>query len=94
MAEGVKLAGKGFSHHSGLRQSEYVFEGVSEYLMKAIEMGAPGELEMRHVVLGHTQWGGSPTSADRILAKRYGVEAMLAYERGETGVMVASRKTR
>jgi 6-phosphofructokinase len=90
VAEGVKLAGKGFSRRTA-SSAETVFGGVSEYLMKAIEAGAPGEFEMRHVVLGHTQRGGSPTSADRILAKRYGVEALLAYERGESGVMVASR---
>jgi 6-phosphofructokinase len=91
VAEGLKLAGKGFSHQSGLRQSEIVFGGVSEYLMRTIELNAPEQFEMRHVVLGHTQRGGSPTSADRILAKRYGVEAMLAYERGESGMMVATR---
>ena len=91
VAEGVKLAGQGFSHQTGLRQSEIVFGGVSEYLMRTIELNAPGEFEMRHVVLGHTQRGGSPNSADRILAKRYGVEAMEAYDRGQSGVMVASR---
>ncbi len=46
---------------------------------------------MRNVVLGHTQRGGSPTSQDRILAKRYGVQAMLAYDAGEFNVMIASR---
>jgi 6-phosphofructokinase len=91
VAEGVKLAGQGFSHQTGLRQTEIVFGGVSEYLMRTIELNAPEEFEMRHVVLGHTQRGGSPNSADRILAKRYGVEAMLAYERGESAQMIATR---
>jgi phosphofructokinase-like protein len=91
VGEGLKLAGKGFSHKSQARSSETVFGGVSEHLMRGIEHTAPGELEMRNVVLGHTQRGGSPNSQDRILAKRYGVEAMQAYHRGEYGQMVASR---
>lgn len=92
VAEGIKLDGKGYSHKKGVRSSEIIFGGVSEHLMSAIEDMAPGEFEMRNVVLGHTQRGGSPVSQDRILAKRYGVEAMLAYHRGDNGVMVASRK--
>jgi 6-phosphofructokinase len=91
VAEGLKLGGQAFSHRSGASSSEMIFGGVSEYLIKAIEAAAPGEFEMRNVVLGHTQRGGSPMSADRILAKRYGVEAMLAYDRDERDVMVASR---
>lgn len=91
VAEGIKLDGKRFSHKKGARSSEVIFGGVSEQLMSVIEKKVPGEFEMRNVVLGHTQRGGSPVSQDRILAKRYGVEAMLAYDRGETGVMVATR---
>ncbi len=91
VAEGLRLPQQGESRKRGARASETTLGGVSENLMRLIESTAPDEFEMRHVVLGHTQRGGSPTSQDRILAKRYGVEAMLAYERGETGVMVASR---
>jgi len=91
VSEGLRLGSQGQSHKQGAKSSETVLGGASENLMRAIEALAPDEFEMRHVVLGHTQRGGSPMSQDRILAKRYGVEAMLAYERGETGVMVASR---
>jgi 6-phosphofructokinase 1 len=94
VGEGLKLAGKGFSHKSGVRSSETVFGGVSENLMRAIERIAPGEFEMRNVVLGHTQRGGSPNSQDRVLSKRYGVEAMLAYRRGDFGKMVAIRNNK
>ena len=45
------------------------------------------------VVLGHVQRGGTPTAYDRVLATRYGVEAVDALTRGETGVMVALRGT-
>ncbi|HEY2004260.1 MAG TPA: ATP-dependent 6-phosphofructokinase [Candidatus Saccharimonadia bacterium] len=94
VAEGVKLAGHGFSHRSTAKSSETVFGGVSDQLMRAIERTTPGEFEMRNVVLGHTQRGGSPNSQDRILAKRYGVEAMLAYHRGDFGHMIASVNNR
>ncbi len=91
VAEGLKLPEVGQSHKKGASSSEVILGGASENLMRAIEAVAPEEFEMRHVVLGHTQRGGGPTSQDRILAKRYGVEAMLAYERGEQNVMIASR---
>ena len=45
------------------------------------------------VVLGHIQRGGTPTAFDRVLATRYGVEAVDAITRGETGVMVSLRGT-
>ena len=94
VSEGLRLGRHGQSHQAGARSSEKVLGGASENLMRTIESLAPEEFEMRHVVLGHTQRGGSPMSQDRILAKRYGVEAMLAYERGETDVMIASRAGR
>jgi len=94
VAEGLKLGGKGFSHKGYALSSENVFGGVSEQLMKAIERTAPAEFEMRNVVLGHTQRGGTPNSQDRILAKRYGVEAMQAYDRGDFGHMIASRNNK
>lgn len=91
VAEGIKIAGHDVVLKAGASSSEIVLGGASEQLMRIIEGVAPEEFEMRHVVLGHTQRGGTPNSADRILAKRYGVEAMLAYDRGETNVMVSSR---
>ena len=45
--------------------------------------------ESRHVVLGHLQRGGSPTSYDRVLATRFGAYAVDALLRGESGVMAA-----
>ncbi len=91
VAEGVKLTHEEISTKRGATSSEVVLGGASEQLMHAIEKAVPGEFEMRNVVLGHTQRGGTPSSQDRILAKRYGVEAMMAYDRGETNVMVATR---
>jgi 6-phosphofructokinase len=91
VSEGIKIAGKGIVTKAGSATSEVTLGGASEQLMRMIEEATPNEFEMRHVVLGHTQRGGTPTAGDRILAKRYGVEAMLAYDRGETNVMVAVR---
>src|SRR6185436_12988683 len=53
---------------------------------------ALGELtgkETRHVVLGHLQRGGAPTSFDRLLATRFGGKAVELVMRGEFGTMVA-----
>lgn len=94
VSEGLRLGGKGVSEKEYSRSSEIVFGGASEQLMRAIEIANPGEFEMRNVVLGHTQRGGTPNSQDRVLAKRYGVEAMLAYNRGDFGQMVAIRNNR
>lgn len=49
--------------------------------------------ETRVTVLGHIQRGGTPTAHDRVLATRYGVEAMDCVEDGDFGKMVALRGT-
>jgi 6-phosphofructokinase 1 len=45
--------------------------------------------ETRHVVLGHLQRGGTPTSYDRVLATRFGGRAVQCVRDGEFGKMVA-----
>jgi 6-phosphofructokinase 1 len=47
--------------------------------------------ESRHVVLGHLQRGGSPTSYDRVLATRFGAFAVELLHAGKYGQMVALR---
>ncbi len=44
--------------------------------------------ETRIMVLGHYQRGGSPSTFDRLLAARYGVAAVEALLKGESGQMV------
>jgi 6-phosphofructokinase 1 len=61
--------------------------GVGEFLANELEKMCGAET--RHVVLGHLQRGGSPTSYDRILATRYGVRAVELIEEGKFGRMVA-----
>ncbi len=45
--------------------------------------------ETRAVVLGHLQRGGEPTSADRVLATRFGHKAVELARAGAFGLMVA-----
>ena len=46
--------------------------------------------ESRHVVLGHLQRGGAPTSFDRTLATRFGGKAVEMLLKGNFGKMVAN----
>lgn len=69
--------------------NEIIFAGISAELTRQIEQLAPNEFEMRNVVLGHTQRGGSPCAEDRILSKRFGTRAIEAYHAGKFGHMVA-----
>jgi ATP-dependent phosphofructokinase / diphosphate-dependent phosphofructokinase len=90
VAEGIDL---GQEHVSvGITSSEVRVGGAAETLMHMIEESAPKEFEMRHVVLGHTQRGGSPIPHDRILAKRFGVAAIEAFRDGKFGQMVSLRE--
>ena len=47
--------------------------------------------DVRITVLGHIQRGGSPSPFDRILATRFGVEAVELVARGDFGRMVCLR---
>jgi 6-phosphofructokinase 1 len=44
--------------------------------------------------LGHIQRGGTPTAFDRVLATRFGMEAVGAVHDGDFGKMVALRAER
>ncbi len=49
--------------------------------------------EVRTTILGHVQRGGRPTAFDRQLATRFGVAAVDAVIKGESGIMVALEGT-
>ena len=49
--------------------------------------------ETRMTILGHVQRGGTPNAYDRVLATRFGVQAVSALRDGATGSMVALRGT-
>ncbi|MBN1281003.1 MAG: 6-phosphofructokinase [Candidatus Thermoplasmatota archaeon] len=63
--------------------------GIGQRLAKEIEKRLG--VETRFTVLGHVQRGGSPTAYDRVLATRYGVEAVELVKSGQFGKMVALR---
>ncbi len=61
--------------------------GVGAWLAKDIERRTG--VSSRHVVLGHTQRGGSPTALDRLVATRLGFAAVEAAHAGRFGTMIA-----
>jgi len=52
------------------------------------------KMDTRVTTLGHIQRGGKPSTFDRILATRMGVEAVHLVVRGEFGHMVALRNAK
>ena len=63
--------------------------GIGQVLAEEIEKRTG--FETRVTVLGHIQRGGTPTAFDRVLATRFGVEAITAAHDGDFGQMVALR---
>lgn len=61
--------------------------GAASIAMRMLEPMV--EADMRSVVLGHLQRGGSPIPFDRILATRFGVAAVELVRAGRWGEMVA-----
>jgi len=57
---------------------------IQEYCENNKDFG----FEIRAVILGHTQRGGSPSAYDRLLATRMGVRAVKMLREGISGVMV------
>jgi 6-phosphofructokinase 1 len=55
----------------------------------AAELETATGKEARSVLLGHLQRGGPPTSADRVLATRFGARAVELVTEGKWGTMVA-----
>jgi ATP-dependent phosphofructokinase / diphosphate-dependent phosphofructokinase len=53
------------------------------------ELATRTGFEMRSLVLGHLQRGGSPTHRDRLLALRFGAAAVRMVEQGKFGNIVA-----
>ena len=63
--------------------------GVANELTAQLE--AALEIEVRCILLGHLQRGGTPTANDRIMASAMGARAATLAARGEFGSMVAYR---
>ncbi|MFM8515353.1 MAG: 6-phosphofructokinase [Actinomycetota bacterium] len=65
--------------------------GIGEWLANQLEERTGKEA--RTTVLGHIQRGGTPTAFDRVLATRFGLNAITAVKDGDWGKMVALRGT-
>jgi 6-phosphofructokinase 1 len=91
-AEGAKpTGGKQFIERIVEDSAEPVrLGGVARWLCEQLE--GQVRAECRAIVLGHIQRGGTPTATDRVLCTRFGVEAVNAIIRGETGRMVVVRQ--
>lgn len=82
-----------FEKAKGLgKKSSIVVVAEGEELANVYELAKVTKLkfpdyDIRVVVLGHIQRGGSPTCGDRILASKLGSGAVLALIEGRTGVM-------
>ncbi|MBN2071114.1 MAG: ATP-dependent 6-phosphofructokinase [Candidatus Krumholzibacteriota bacterium] len=63
--------------------------GIGRWVAEKITLLA--KMETRVTVLGHIQRGGTPTTYDRILATRFGVEAAHLIGKGHYGKMVCLR---
>jgi 6-phosphofructokinase 1 len=87
VAEGIQIRSRLTGESQGSGQ-EIHLGGAVNSLSAEMERLAPGEFEIRGAILGHIQRGGTPSAADRMLAKAYGVAAFEAFERGEFGTMV------
>jgi 6-phosphofructokinase 1 len=64
-------------------------QGFAEYVA---DHGAQLGFELRVTILGHTQRGGTPTFADRLLASRLGTAAVEQIDAGNCGVLVGIEK--
>ena len=65
--------------------------GIGQWLANELE-SRTGK-EARTVVLGHIQRGGTPSAFDRVLATRFGLNAIAAAHEQDWGKMVALRGT-
>jgi 6-phosphofructokinase 1 len=89
VAEGAQpLDGQMMLHNQELDAFGHVrLGGIGQWL--AGELEAKTGKEARTVVLGHIQRGGTPTAFDRVLATRFGLQAIDAVNEGDFGKMVA-----
>ena len=69
-----------------------VAEGVGNVMTVEEELRGRINSEIRSVVLGHIQRGGTPSGFDRILATKMAAKAIEVLDKGEAGVMIGLEK--
>ena len=90
VAEGARLPEGGLvTAGTGGAREQVRLGGIGEIV--AAELGRRLMREVRTVVLGHLQRGGSPTTFDRVLATEYGAHAVRLVHEGRFGEMVCFR---
>jgi ATP-dependent phosphofructokinase / diphosphate-dependent phosphofructokinase len=96
VAEGARAADDSTS--SGSQQLDAFghvrLAGIGVGQMLADEIEKRTGKEARCTVLGHIQRGGTPTAFDRVLATRFGLQAIGTVHDGAFGVMVALQGTK
>ncbi|OQY45918.1 MAG: hypothetical protein B6242_09160 [Anaerolineaceae bacterium 4572_78] len=91
VAEGAKPA-RGEILYRGQEEGGMIrLGGIAKWLVDQLDDKC-GQ-DVREVVLGHLQRGGSPSVWDRVLCTRFGSEAVHLIAQGRTGRMVSLRGT-
>lgn len=86
VAEGAKeVQGERFVIGKAAGQAEQL-GGVGAYVSR--KLGELSGKETRHIVLGHLQRGGSPSTLDRLISLRLGAAAVRAVADGDFGKMM------
>jgi 6-phosphofructokinase 1 len=97
VAEGARLPDGGLVHDGG--DAGTVGDGAER---RQVRLGGVGEIvagevarrlgrDVRALVLGHLQRGGTPTAFDRVLATQFGAHAVRLVHEGRLGQMVCYR---
>ena len=92
VAEGAKARGSSLTVKREELGKELTLGGIGALV--AGQIAERTGLETRSLVLGHLQRGGTPTPADRLLALRYGGEAVRLAVAGRFGRMVSWQGSR
>ena len=87
VAEGARPKDGGISTIGEELGREVRIGGLAEKI--GAYLGEATGFEVRSLVLGHLQRGGSPTHRDRLLALRFGAAAVRMVEQGKFGNIVA-----
>lgn len=91
VAEGAKVKGEDQVVQRQIGGRENLLGGIAVHLGMEIEKRVGDELEIRTVMLGHLQRGGSPIAEDIILGERFGYAAIEAARNKKYGHMVSLR---